>query len=186
MKKWLGILVVLLLLAPIPVGAHSYVIESKPSEGSEVTEKLSEIILTFNAGIESVSTAIVLNDQGEEMPIRDILVDSPLLIMNLAESLLPGSYTVEWRALGEDTHQTEGSFSFDVLENNEVDLVEESLEIEEDLTGLDGSTEHEEEIRSVDEEATVDASLGRLFLPILLTGAIALIFLVKVIIKRIR
>ncbi|WP_227936068.1 copper resistance CopC family protein [Alkalihalobacillus deserti] len=183
LSKYIGLLFIFLLLIPVPISAHSYLIESNPAEGDEVTEAVNEIILIFNAAIESVSTATVFNLENEEIAIEEIEVESPVLKLSLTDPLLPGSYTVEWRALGEDTHQIEGSYSFEVLEYEVVDAIEEKPDLKDSVEFDD---ERNEEIPTREEEAVVEPSLGRLLLPILITGAIGLIFLVEFIIKRAR
>ncbi|MFC0560429.1 copper resistance CopC family protein [Halalkalibacter alkalisediminis] len=188
MNKYVAFILIFLLLLPVPVGAHSYVIDSNPAEGAVVEEALDEMVLTFNAGIESVSTATVYNDKREEVAIESIEVESPVLKIGLVAPLIPGSYTVKWKALGEDTHLTEGSFSFDVLAYELEDAIEEGSNVEEEPVDIEENSEQTDvyEERPVVEEDTVEPSLGRFILPILITGAIALVFLVKYMIKRIR
>ena len=188
MNKYLGFILIFLLLLPVPVGAHSYVVESNPAQDAFVEEAMDELELIFNAGIESVSTATVFDDEGEEVAIELIEVESPVLKVRLAAPLEAGSYIVEWRALGEDSHLTEGSFSFDVLPYELADMTEENSAVEDDLVEVEEDSEQTEinEESPVVEEVTVEPSLGRLFLPILITGVILLVFLLKFMIKRTR
>ncbi|MFC0471845.1 copper resistance protein CopC [Halalkalibacter kiskunsagensis] len=181
---WLLFVVGLLAIFPVTVGAHSYVSESSPEDGEELAEAVDEIILQFNAGIEGVSTATVYDEAGQEVPSDYIEVESSTITVNYREPLVPGSYHVEWNALGEDTHHTKGSFLFTVLQY-EIEGVEEetklpeSPEVELELDQvIDDSGQSE-----LEEESSVELSAGRLILPLLIT-AIALFVFLRFFIKR--
>ncbi|WP_332634078.1 copper resistance CopC family protein [Halalkalibacter flavus] len=189
--KWLFVMCMALLLFPLHVAAHSYVTESTPGDGEVIEEAVEQIVLHFNAGIERVSTATVYNEDGEEIEVENIDVESPDLTIFLVEPLLPGEYVVEWRALGEDTHQTKGSISFEVLEYEiEEEAMEESTETEIDEVAID---EEETTTDVVDEpnvaendEVVVESSMERFLLPIVITGAIAVLVSLLLLIKRLR
>lgn len=191
--KWLLLLCATLLVFPIKAGAHSYVTESIPNDGEEVDYAVEEINLYFNAGIERVSTASVYNEHGEEIDVERIEVESPDLTVFLTERLLPGEYVVEWKALGEDTHQTEGSISFEVLEY-EVEVVEDEEIVEEELVEENGEEvieeaetgSMEEESNVVKENEAVESSMGRFLLPIVITGIIGLFVILRFGLKRLR
>ncbi|ARK30833.1 copper resistance CopC family protein [Halalkalibacter krulwichiae] len=187
MKKVVLIfLLIFLLLLPIQVGAHSYVTESYPEDQEEIAEPIKEIELVFNAGIESVSTASVFNEEGQEVEIANINVESPFLTLSLNDPLAPGTYLVEWRALGEDTHQTEGEFSFEVLPFEQAAPEEEVEEFNESVDEINQENivnEDNTEI-AIDQQEEVESSLGRMLWPLIITGVIALIFVGRFIIKR--
>ncbi|MDT8860573.1 copper resistance protein CopC [Alkalihalobacillus sp. MEB130] len=191
--KWLLFGSVLFLLFPLHVGAHSYVTDSTPADGEELAEAVTEIMLHFNAGIERVSTATVYFEDGEEVSVEDITVESPDLTISLNEPLAPGDYTVDWRALGEDTHQTEGTIAFRILDYEEHGEIEEDSineettvvdEIEEPASEDETTTGGTDEV--VEAENVVESSMERFLLPIVMTGAIALLFLLLYVIKRVR
>jgi copper resistance protein C len=189
MNKYIGLILICLLMIPVPASAHSNVIDSKPAEGEEVSKSLNEIILTFNAGIKSVSTATIINEDSEEVAIENVEVETHLLKISLANPLIAGNYTVEWKALGEDTHATEGSFSFKVVATEEA--IDEEHGVEEELMESDvemEQPEQKEEIPLVEEGSSVEPSPSRLFLPILISGAgaLAMILLMKFVLKRFR
>ena len=79
----------LLLLAAATAHAHAHLTSSDPGEGSS-GKSPGQIVLTFSE------------------PAR--------LTIPLA-SLAPGSYTLEWRALGGDGHITSGAVHFTVVES---------------------------------------------------------------------
>ncbi|KHF40486.1 copper resistance CopC family protein [Halalkalibacter okhensis] len=188
--KSIFIMCIVLLLFPLHVAAHSYVTESTPGDGDVIEEAVDQIVLHFNAGIERVSTATVYYEDGEEVEIENIDVESPDLTIFLVEPLLPGEYVVEWNALGEDTHQTEGSISFEILEYEVEEAVEETTEPE-----IDESTIVEEETTTGEadepnvtetDESVVEPSMERFLLPIVMTGAIGVLVILLLLIKRFR
>lgn len=169
------------------VFGHSYVSESVPEDGAEV-DVVEEINLTFNAGIENVSTATVIGEQGE-IDGR-VEVNSPVLTIYFDEALPPGSYEVQWQALGEDTHTTEGILSFHVAETEEeVEIVEETIEevpnqaIEEEADqeneGVIEQEEITEELFEEDEvgESKEDGNFAILFIGLAVLVAIIVIVL---------
>jgi hypothetical protein len=60
-------------------------------------------------------STIVLYTQGfSRVAGLDTSVDGAVLTATLAEPLAPGTYTVEWTALGSDGHPVQGSYQFAV------------------------------------------------------------------------
>lgn len=188
MKKsslFLGILVIFtLLILPQDVYAHSHVTESSPKDGEEV-DNITEIILTFNAGIEQVSTVSVYDDSGTEINVQEIVVNSPVLTASFNQPLEPGVYDVHWNALGEDTHQTEGSFSFTV--NDQEPTVDELVESDQTEEQTGEPVNEDEQENSVGEGQTEDAqekqSPVRLFAPFLIASFVAAIIILALYVK---
>ncbi|MBB6450792.1 hypothetical protein HNR44_002782 [Geomicrobium halophilum] len=123
--------------------AHSYVEESDPEDGSTSEEAIDTITLSFDAGIESATTATVIDEEGNEVELADETIEEGQeYIATLNEPLTSGDYTVEWQALGDDGHTTEGEVAFSV----DADEV-----VEEDATEEENGTE---EAGTVEEETT--------------------------------
>lgn len=114
MKKVLMLLCVLFVLMPMNAFAHSKMTESSPAENATVTEAPERISITFNTSISSISTFKVVSENGEEQPVENIKVDNDTLSGDVTASLADGSYSVEWKIVGEDGHAVEGSYSFQV------------------------------------------------------------------------
>ncbi|WP_157796502.1 copper resistance CopC family protein [Bacillus sp. FJAT-45037] len=158
---WMTIIFAVAMLLPSTVFAHSYVSESKPAADEVVSEAVEGLELFFNGGIEQFSTVTVLNENEEEVEIRDIIIDSPTMIVEFDQELPPGQYTVNWMAIGADTHQTEGAYSFTVdesvrqIENekNEQEEIAEDQQVEE-MTEEVVEDESMNEDGSENEEAT--------------------------------
>lgn len=161
MKKFLCLALFIFLLIPQVVFAHSHIAETYPADGEVVTEQLTEIELLFDAGIEQHSTITLTNELGEELAIKEQLVQSPALIANLESPLENGTYTVDWHVLGEDGHPTNGTFSF------VVDIVEEVEEAPEDSTNNEELVEEDLAIEEIAEEEAIESTFHPLFFVII-------------------
>jgi len=102
-----------LLFWAVTVHAHAHLSASVPPDGS--TGKAPEqIVLTFSEPARV--TAMTLQKEGEASrklappasPAAHVAVPLP--------KLLPGRYTLNWRALSDDGHVTSGSLHFTVIE----------------------------------------------------------------------
>jgi copper resistance protein C len=101
------------LIVPSVVSAHTSLSSSNPAEGQVVTEQLEEIILTYATAIEVLSTMDLKKD-GNKIPLKDIRVENKQLIGEISNPLTNGSYTIEWKIVGEDGHPITGQINFTV------------------------------------------------------------------------
>lgn len=118
MKKQLG-LIALLIGASASFGwAHSPVKTTSPVNNATLTEVPTSLVMTFAAPARVMKvTMIRTNAQGEQearvdIPTRDKITEIELT----PEFMGAGSYTVQWRALGEDGHALNGEWKFQVAE----------------------------------------------------------------------
>jgi hypothetical protein len=51
----------------------------------------------------------------ERVPGVEPVIDNTRLVAALPAALAPGTYTVQWSAVGDDGHTTEGSYGFAVM-----------------------------------------------------------------------
>ena len=116
-------IVSLLALAALPLCggeaayAHAQLSRATPAVGSSVDTAPTEIALNFSEKLENTfSTVIVRDAMGKRVDKGDAHVDKTdrTLMKVPLESLMPGVYIVEWKALTADTHRTEGAFIFRV------------------------------------------------------------------------
>jgi methionine-rich copper-binding protein CopC len=110
----IGILPLLLWLAPCNVSAHAMLDHAEPRVGNKVAAMPHQLTLWFTQKLEpAFSSVTVTNANGER-------VDSgkPRVSGNqMSVSLRPGgsgTYHVNWKVLSVDTHTTDGSFTFEV------------------------------------------------------------------------
>ena len=97
--------------------AHAQLSRATPAVGGAVDAAPTEVALNFSEKLENAfSTVIVRDAMGKRVDKGDARVDkADRTVMRVPlESLTPGIYIVEWRALTADTHRTEGAFIFRV------------------------------------------------------------------------
>lgn len=108
-------LVIALLLAFASLaGAHTPLTASTPAAKGTVAAPVREIVLEFGGDVRL--TAVVLTDaQGSAKKLAAVptKVASKFSIA-VQDDLKPGAYTVNWRAVGADTHVVSGDFAFTV------------------------------------------------------------------------
>jgi copper resistance protein C len=99
-----------------PALAHALLEHASPPVGGRVATAPAALDLSFTEGVvPRFSSVSVLGASGQAVRTgpprvgkdrRDLVVKLP--------PLAPGQYTVVWRVTSEDTHRTEGRFSFTV------------------------------------------------------------------------
>jgi methionine-rich copper-binding protein CopC len=98
--------------------AHAELKASTPAAESSAQD-VQEIRLGFNEGVNPKFSGIDLKDEaGKTVVTGSAKVDSKNkkeLIVPVSAKLSPGSYTVEWHAVSEDSHRVKGRFSFKVM-----------------------------------------------------------------------
>ncbi|MDR7071872.1 copper resistance CopC family protein [Fictibacillus barbaricus] len=104
------LLFVLALQMPLSVFAHSELESAQPSEGEKVTTDLEVVNLTFSTKIEDLST-MKLKNGSKEIPLQ-ISIEDNQMTGKMEKPLENGSYTVEYRIIGADSHVIEGNYTF--------------------------------------------------------------------------
>ncbi len=105
-----------LMLAPRTASAHAFPASESPAAGSTIAVAPSEVVLVFNAPIESMFSKLQVTNSDS----ADVCADSPVLAKDHRRAsvklkpLVPGEYTVKWIAVSEDGHRTQGSYVFTV------------------------------------------------------------------------
>ena len=98
--------------------AHAFIDHAEPAVGSAVKTPPVEVRLWFTEGVETKFNSLkVFAGGGKEVDKKDAHGDPGnrrLLLVSLPPSLPPGTYKVVWRAVSEDTHVTQGDFTFRV------------------------------------------------------------------------
>jgi methionine-rich copper-binding protein CopC len=107
----------LLNVSPTVAFAHAELKTSNPAADSSVVD-VQEIRMGFNEGINPKFSGADLKDEtGKAVATGSAKVDAKNkkeLIVPVSAKLSPGSYTVEWHAVSEDSHRVKGRFSFKV------------------------------------------------------------------------
>lgn len=126
MNKIISLTLFLLFVFSTSVYAHTGLTSSSPADGDNITDEINEIVLEFNTKIESTSTVKVFNEKNEGVAINTLVNDS-IITGGFMTPLDNGTYSVEWKIIGEDGHPIQGTYSFIVNK----DELEDSVAAEE-------------------------------------------------------
>lgn len=101
------------------VFAHAHLKSASPAPKSVVHAIPKEIGIDFTEELEPKFSSIEVTDAaGTRFDQGDVYVapkDAKHLAVSL-KPLKPGTYTVNWHATSTDTHKTEGSYTFDLVQ----------------------------------------------------------------------
>jgi copper resistance protein C len=98
--------------------AHPQVTAAGPAPGSVVKTSPKAIRIQFNEAVEVKFSGIELvNASGQKQATGTAATmanDKKQLVIPVTGELAPGKYTVNWHAVGDDTHHVEGKFDFEI------------------------------------------------------------------------
>jgi hypothetical protein len=98
--------------------AHPLPKSADPKPNAALTVSPTEILIRFSEGLVGDLSGIEIRDKnGKAVPAGTASVnprDSTQLILPLTRRLASGTYTVEWHAVGDDTHRVAGHYGFHV------------------------------------------------------------------------
>jgi len=104
-------------LLPLAADAHAILVKSQPAKDEEVAVAPKQIDLWFNDPVRSQYKALaVINSDGKRVDNHDVeqsLTDGSHIYATV-EDLAPGTYTVRYRVVSQDTHIVTGKFQFTV------------------------------------------------------------------------
>jgi methionine-rich copper-binding protein CopC len=112
MKKIIMFCLLALFINVQSVSAHSKLESSKPKEGETITGDVPEITLTFNTKIEELSSFTVAKGDGTDVKVENAAVNGSTLTGTVPKDLENGSYKINYKIVGEDSHIVEGSTTF--------------------------------------------------------------------------
>ena len=115
--RWLLGAVVALLMAAVSVAsvaAHADLIATEPAAGSTVVGSPATIRLSFSQPL--LATSQIQLFTGRFSPVAGLttVVAGSEIQAVVGQPLAPATYTVQWSAVTDDGHTTEGSFQFGV------------------------------------------------------------------------
>ncbi len=108
------LLAALLVAFAAVAAAHTPLTASVPAPKATVSAPVKEIVLEFGGDVRL--TAVVLTDaQGGNRKVAAVpAAIAKKFTLAVEEDLKAGVYTVNWRAVGADTHVVSGDFRFTV------------------------------------------------------------------------
>ena len=121
MRKWVGILVAICaVLTTGPALAHPKLVKAQPAKGVILKKAPTKIQLWFHEELDTkLSNFTVLNHKSERVDNGDgkVNLDEREMMEGSVRSLPAGTYTVKWKAAGDDDKVVvEGTFTFRVRE----------------------------------------------------------------------
>ena len=119
MKSRLATLVLAAALAAAGAAfAHPHVVGATPAVDGTVQGSPSRIQIQFTEAVVPKFSGIDLKDAAGHVVKTGPSAPSPsnakVLVAPVQATLAPGAYTVEWHAVGDDTHHVTGTYAFTV------------------------------------------------------------------------
>jgi methionine-rich copper-binding protein CopC len=104
-------------MAPLAV-AHPLPRAATPAPNATLSASPPNISITFSEGLVPAFSGLALKDaSGKAVALGPSAVDprdNKTLAAPVKATLAPGTYEVDWHAVGDDTHHVSGHYSFDV------------------------------------------------------------------------
>jgi hypothetical protein len=98
--------------------AHPLPKSASPKPNAVLAASPTEVRIGFSEGLVAAFSGIEVDDQsGKPVDTGDATLnpnDNKELIAPIKTKLMPGTYTVKWHAVGDDTHHVSGHYSFQV------------------------------------------------------------------------
>jgi methionine-rich copper-binding protein CopC len=121
MRKWIGIVgAVCAVFTAVPALAHPKLVKAQPAKGAILKKAPTKIQLWFHEELDTkLSSFTVLNQKTERVDNGDgkVNLDERKMMEGGVRSLPAGTYTVKWKAAGDDDKVVvEGTFTFRVRE----------------------------------------------------------------------
>ena len=128
-----NLLLAIFLVLPILANAHSPLASSSPQNGETLDEPPTEIFMEFKLPAKLIKVDLTKQsdkqgknllgrlfggDDGESVPLGTsflMIIDKRQVIP--LPSLKDGSYSLTWRAMGEDGHVVKGELTFNIKGN---------------------------------------------------------------------
>jgi methionine-rich copper-binding protein CopC len=112
----MAITVCVIMIGPRLAHAHAFPSAEDPKVGSTLETPPTRVVITFDSPIESLFAKLaVVGPSGDDETAGAPAVDANTRQLSVPlRALKPGEYTVRWSVVAEDSHRTEGSYTFDV------------------------------------------------------------------------
>lgn len=117
MNRFLALLAFCLCLASSEALAHAQLLHAMPPVGSTVSAPVKEVRLEFSEGVEiKFSTAELTLVDGTAIKTTLALSpdDAKIMVLTPEKPLDANRYELAWHVVSQDTHRTQGHFSFTV------------------------------------------------------------------------
>ncbi len=109
----------LVVLAPSVLFAHTRLVRSQPSTGEVLTTSPSRIRLAFSeTPMVAVSRIVLVGPGGDTVrlgPVRVDSADAHAILASIATPLSPGNYEIHWATAASDGHASRGTLWFSLV-----------------------------------------------------------------------
>ena len=104
----------LLALVTFPAWAHASLVSASPAPGSTVKASLDTARLHFNEALEAGSTLAIYGQNFQALDGVQVSLAGQDLLAKMPAPLAAGTYTMQWTAVSDDGHTSQGSYQFGV------------------------------------------------------------------------
>jgi methionine-rich copper-binding protein CopC len=114
--RYIAVTMIALMTGAASAYAHAFLHHAMPPVGGHVSARPTELDLYYTEGVvPHFSSVEVLGPSGQRIDIGPLkAADSGHQLIVPVPPLAPGKYTVIWHVTSEDTHRTEGRYSFTI------------------------------------------------------------------------
>ena len=96
----------------VPANAHAFLDHASPGAGATLHAAPKTLMLVFSDNVDADSSGVVVVDaSGHSVAAGHTMVGGNC-IMTPLRPLAPGKYRVEWHAMSDDDHRTQGAYMF--------------------------------------------------------------------------
>jgi copper resistance protein C len=111
----IGLVVLVVLAAPISVSAHSELKSSDPADGASVASPFTgPLVLTFSEHLADGSKADLVGPDGSNIAVATIAATAATMTFTVPAALAPGDYQVKWTSIADDGDLLRGILRFSV------------------------------------------------------------------------
>ncbi|MGY4403668.1 copper resistance CopC family protein [Bradyrhizobium sp. USDA 3315] len=114
MKRFVLVMMAVLIGTPSAVLAHAHLIRSTPQDGSEISAPVGPMVLYFTEALEQrlINVALSRDDKAVSGLSQPVLSGNGRIVNVSLPHLSAGLHTVSWSVVSIDGHRTEGKFTF--------------------------------------------------------------------------
>jgi methionine-rich copper-binding protein CopC len=112
MKKIQTLVTIVALAASSSVFAHAMVESTFPQDGAMVMEPTRQVEVNFDMPIKLINLKVIGADGTPVAVDYERAKEAGTRFKGMTPVLVPGSYTVHWKAMGDDGHMMDGTFGF--------------------------------------------------------------------------
>jgi methionine-rich copper-binding protein CopC len=112
MKKIQTLVTIVALAASSSVLAHSTMEGTFPKDGAMVMEPTRHVEVNFDMPMKLINLKVIGADGTPVAVDYERAKEAGTHFKGMTPVLLPGNYTVHWKAVGDDGHMMDGTFGF--------------------------------------------------------------------------